>query len=80
MLGRFRLAVGDRAIPNDAWPPRGNRRIQDFTREGGFVTLFGSQGDGRGQFQAPIGVATSAARDNYVVDRAVARVQKFRRR
>lgn len=42
------------------------------------VSVFeGGQGDGRGQFNAPRGVATDAAGNIYVADTGNARVQKF---
>jgi len=43
----------------------------------GFVTKWGSLGDGNGQFAFPRGVATDAAGNVYVVDWGNRRIQKF---
>jgi DNA-binding beta-propeller fold protein YncE len=42
-----------------------------------FLTQWGSQGAGDGQFQLPEGIVTDGAGDVYVVDRTNERVQKF---
>ncbi len=44
-----------------------------------FVTAWGSQGNGNGEFNAPAGVATDSQDNVYVVDAANDRIQKFTR-
>jgi NHL repeat len=55
----------------------GNDRIQRFTSDGGFVTKWGSQGSGDGQFDNPSGVAVGPDGNVYVADRWNERVQVF---
>jgi DNA-binding beta-propeller fold protein YncE len=54
----------------------GNTRIEHFDQNGTFIGTWGSNGPGDGQFQAPVGVAASAA-GVYVADTTQNRVQKF---
>jgi sugar lactone lactonase YvrE len=63
----------------------GNDRVQKFTSTGGFITKWGSNGAGPGQFaeEGPVGVATDSAGNVYVADRGSPlttgnfRIQKF---
>jgi sugar lactone lactonase YvrE len=55
----------------------GNHRIQKFSADGTFVTKWGTQGQGNGQFESPSGVAVDAAGSVYVTDSGNHRVQKF---
>jgi sugar lactone lactonase YvrE len=43
----------------------------------GFITKWGSQGSGNGQFEYPTGIATDAAGNVYVADSGNERIQKF---
>ncbi len=52
-----------------------NQRIQKFTGAGTYLTQWGSNGSGDGQFLGPVAVATDAAGNVYVTDNQ--RVQKF---
>ena len=54
-----------------------NHRVQRFTRDGVFLSTWGSFGDGDGQFNMPWGVAVDPIGDVYVVDWRNDRVQKF---
>ena len=45
-----------------------NHRIQKFTSDGAFITKWGSDGSGNGQFDRPLGIATDAAGNVYVAD------------
>lgn len=65
-----------------------NLRIQKFDRDGKFVTMFGSKGNGEGQFlpfsdeaegTGPGGIAVDAAGNVYVSDTWNHRMQKFDR-
>jgi len=55
----------------------GNHRIQKFTPDGTFVTKWGSQGRGDGQFKKPFGVAVDSSGNVYVADTNNHRIQKF---
>lgn len=65
----------------------GNNRVQVFNADGSFVRQFGStckldtregcQGDGRGQFNEPWGIAVDGDGNVYVADTWNHRVQKF---
>jgi DNA-binding beta-propeller fold protein YncE len=55
----------------------GNNRIQVFTNAGAYITQWGGQGSGNGQFIAPKSVAVDAGGNVYVVDGGNNRIQKF---
>jgi streptogramin lyase len=55
----------------------GNYRVEVFTATGRFLRQFGSYGFGRGQFQAPLGIAVDAAGDVYVADDQAQTLSKF---
>lgn len=62
----------------DGGVPAGNKRIQKFTRDGTYVTQWGSSGTGNGQFNGPYGVAVDASGTFvYVADYGNHRIQKF---
>ncbi len=54
-----------------------NARIQTFTDAGVFVKTWGTLGSGDGQFMMPAALAADGGGNVYVVDRTLARVQKF---
>ena len=54
----------------------GNHRIQKFANDGTFLTAWGTEGDGDGQFLRPIGIAVADG-EVYVTDDAVPFVQVF---
>lgn len=55
-----------------------NNRIQKFTPDGTFLTTFGEEGDGQGQFNHAIAAAVTAEGIVFVVDFANHRIQKWR--
>ncbi len=54
-----------------------NRRVLKFDAKGHFVTAWGSDGAGNGQFKSPRGIAVDSDGYVYVVDKNQNRVQKF---
>ena len=54
-----------------------NNRIQKFDSSGNFITKWGSNGSGDGQFNGPQGVAVDGSGNVYVVDAYNHRIQKF---
>lgn len=54
-----------------------NHRVQKFNSGGTFVTAWGSQGSGDGQFQGLAGIAVDADGNVHVVDINNGRIQKF---
>jgi len=54
-----------------------NHRIQKFSSSGTFITKWGSQGTGDGQFYSPSGVAVDSSGNLYVADTKNHRIQKF---
>ena len=54
-----------------------NHRVQKFTSDGQFVTKWGSDGGGDGQFDTPAGIAVDSSGNVYVVDKYNHRIQKF---
>ena len=54
-----------------------NNRVQRFTKEGGFLGAFGSEGSGDGEFNLPWGMCVSPGGDVYVADWRNDRVQRF---
>jgi DNA-binding beta-propeller fold protein YncE len=55
----------------------GNHRVQAFTSTGTYLSQWGTQGSGSGQFFFPYSVATDAAGNVYVAEVGNNRVQKF---
>jgi tripartite motif-containing protein 71 len=56
-----------------------NARILKYDSNGIFITTWGSQGSGDGQFNQPWGIATDGAGNIYISDMNNNRIQKFRR-
>ena len=54
-----------------------NNRIQRFISEGVFVSKWGTEGTGDGQFDWPTGVAVVSDGSVYVADTNNSRIQKF---
>ena len=54
-----------------------NDRIEEFTSEGVFVRMFGSQGPGVGQFAGPDGVAIDGKGNLWVSDQMNDRIEEF---
>jgi hypothetical protein len=54
-----------------------NHRIQKLTLNGQFVTKWGSEGSGDGQFEWNLGIAIDSSGNVYVADRDNSRIQKF---
>jgi len=55
----------------------GNRRIQKFTKDGVYVSKWGSFGAGDGKFSTPQGIAVDSRGFVYVADTGNNRIQKF---
>ena len=54
-----------------------NSRVQKFASDGTYISRWGSQGSGPGQFNLPWGAATDTAGNVYVADWRNDRIQKF---
>src|SRR5439155_11111231 len=54
-----------------------NNRIQKFTNTGTFLTKWGSNGSGDGQFNTPVFVAVDGSGNVFVADNGNDRIQKF---
>ncbi len=55
----------------------GNNRIQVFTSDGNFLTKWGREGSGDGEFKEPTAIAADLDGNIYVVDSKNDRIQKF---
>ncbi len=55
----------------------GNARVQKFNSEGKYLSKFGSEGTGEGQFKEPQGIATDAEGNILVADTGNNRIQEF---
>ena len=76
-FGSYVYGVATDAGGNVYVVDRGNRRVQKFDAGGAFLTAWGSEGTGDGQFVRPVAAAVDAAGSVYVVDLAPPRIQKF---
>src|ERR687891_514613 len=57
-----------------------NIRIQKFDTDGKFITKWGTEGDGEGQFKIPHGIAVDSSGSNvYVTDMTGLSINKFTR-
>jgi streptogramin lyase len=54
-----------------------NNRVEKFNKEGEYLSQFGKEGSGNGEFKAPKGLAIDASGNIWVVDSGNDRVQKF---
>jgi sugar lactone lactonase YvrE len=55
-----------------------NNRIQKFTANGTFITSWGTEGEGEGQFSGPEGIDIDSQGGVYVADTGNFRIQVFR--
>ena len=55
----------------------GGGRIQKFDSDGTYLTQWGTEGSGDGQFNGPFGVAVDSLGNVYVTDAGNSRIQKF---
>ena len=56
----------------------GNHRIQQFSKNGTFITTWGSEGDANSQFKSPSGIAVNPVSGSvYVADTGNDRIQQF---
>ena len=53
-----------------------NVRVQKFNGSGDFLSQWGDEGDGEGQFRGPLGITVDRDENVYVIDSS-ARIQKF---
>jgi DNA-binding beta-propeller fold protein YncE len=51
--------------------------INKFTRDGKFITSWGSEGDGQGQLNSPAGIDVDSSGNLYVTDDGNSRIEKF---
>ena len=80
--GRDTTFFGPRAIIIDRQnrllvTDTGNKRIQVFDSEGNFLSQFGKEGSGEGEFSEPVGLAIDNAGRIYVADTWNKRIQVF---
>jgi DNA-binding beta-propeller fold protein YncE len=57
-----------------------NNRVQKFTADGNFQSLFGEKGNGDGQLDRPLGIAVTSEGIVFVADFGNHRIQKWRSR
>ena len=75
---RYPTSVATDAAGNVYVVDERNYRIQKFSADGAFITKWGSEGSGNGQFKEPNeGIATDPVGDVYVTDTDNHRIQKF---
>jgi len=54
-----------------------NYRIQKFDSEGNFITKWGSEGSGDGQFKEPLNIAVDSLGNVYIADAYNQHIQVF---
>src|SRR5918992_1313425 len=62
---------------NDNNNPPGFKSIKKFDSDGKFITKWGSEGTGNGQFQRPWGVTVDSSGNVYTAEESGYRIQKF---
>ena len=72
-VGRIALDNMSNVYVSDA----GNNRIQKFSSSGNYLTQWGSQGSGNGEFFYPYGVTVGPSNNIYAVDSYNYRIQQF---
>ena len=56
---------------------QGNNRVQKFDSNGNFITKWGSEGSGDGQFNLPEGIAVDSSGNVYIADTGNNRIEVF---
>jgi sugar lactone lactonase YvrE len=54
-----------------------NHRIQKFTSDGEFITKWGSEGNGDGQFGLPLGIGSDSKGNIFIIDQASSSIPQF---
>jgi sugar lactone lactonase YvrE len=54
-----------------------NHRIKKFTNDGKFITKWGSQGSGDGEFVLPLGIDADSSNNIYVIDQGKGSLELF---
>jgi hypothetical protein len=62
---------------NNVYVAENGNRIQKFASNGSFITTWGTEGSGAGQFELPQSVAVDVSGNVYVADTGNIRIQKF---
>jgi len=75
----MRSGDGDKVFTPDEPAVYPNYRVQKFNSSGVFITKWGTQGNGNGEFQAPVSAVIDSAGFVYVSDFYLNRIQKFRK-
>jgi DNA-binding beta-propeller fold protein YncE len=76
--GQLKKPMGVTAANNKIYvSDTGNQRIEIFDSRGQFISTFGKQGTGKGEFQFPYGIAVDPSNNIYVADMRSGTVQVF---
>jgi tripartite motif-containing protein 71 len=54
-----------------------NHRIQKFTSDGEFITKWGTEGNGDGQFGLPLGIGSDSKGNIFIIDQATSSIPQF---
>lgn len=76
--GQMKNPMGVTAANNKIYvSDTGNQRVEVFDSSGRFVSTFGKQGSGKGEFQFPYGIAADGSNNIFVADMRAGNIQVF---
>jgi sugar lactone lactonase YvrE len=54
-----------------------NHRVQKFTSDGEFITKWGTEGNGDGEFRLPLGIGVDSKGNVFILDQVASSINQF---